>query len=46
MAHRAVRDSYLSEALSKDKDYVMHDTVEYWAEFVHDELNHEHLLRM
>ena len=31
-AHRAVRDSYLSSALQRDKDYVEHDTVEEWAD--------------
>lgn len=45
-AHRAVRDSYLSKALSKDHDYVMHDTVEEWAEFVHHELSNDEKLRM
>lgn len=37
-AARAVRDSYLSKALEKDKDFVEHDTVEEWAEFIHDEM--------
>lgn len=31
-AMRAVRDSYLSKALEKDKGFVEHDTVEEWAE--------------
>ena len=45
-AARAVRDSYLSKALANDKDFVEHDTVEEWAEFVYDEINTEVLLRM
>ena len=40
-ATRAVRDSYLSKALAMDKD-----TVEEWAEFIYDEINHESLLMM
>ncbi len=43
-AVRAVRDSYLSKALAMDKDFVDHDTVEEWAEFIYDEINHESLL--
>lgn len=38
-AYRAVQDSYLSEALRRDKDYVEHDTVEEWAEFIHNEIS-------
>ena len=45
-AARAVRDSYLSKALAMDKDFVDHDTVEEWAEFIYDEINHESLLMM
>lgn len=45
-AHRAVRDSYLSEALRRDKDYVEHDTVEEWAEFIHEEVSNSVLLMM
>ncbi len=45
-AYRAVRDSYLSEALRRDKDYVEHDTVEEWAEFIHEEMNNSGLLMM
>lgn len=45
-ATRAVRDSYLSKALSRDKEFVEHDTVEEWAEFVYDEIHGEELLRM
>ena len=45
-AVRAVRDSYLSKALAMDKDFVDHDTVEEWAEFIYDEINHESLLMM
>ena len=45
-AARAVRDSYLSKARAMDKDFVDHDTVEEWAEFIYDEINHESLLMM
>lgn len=45
-AHRAVRNSYLSEALQRDKDYVEHDTVEEWAEFIYEEVNNNVLLMM
>ena len=45
-AQRAVRDSYLSKALSRDKDYVEHDTVEEWADFIYDEVNKNNLLMM
>ena len=45
-AHRAVRDSYLSSALQRDKDYVEHDTVEEWADFIYDEVHGEHLMQM
>ena len=37
---------YLSKALAMDKDFVDHDTVEEWAEFIYDEINHESLLMM
>lgn len=36
-AQRAVRNSYLSTALARDCDYVEHDTVEEWADYVYDE---------
>lgn len=45
-AVRAVRDSYLSKALATDKDFVEHDTVEEWAEFIYNEMNNEELLMM
>lgn len=45
-AHRAVRNSYLSKALERDNDYVEHDTVEEWAEFVYDEVNNTELMMM
>ena len=45
-AARAVRDSYLSKALVKDKNFVEHDTVEEWAEFIYDEINGTELLMM
>ena len=32
--------------LAMDKDFVDHDTVEEWAEFIYDEINHESLLMM
>lgn len=38
-AYCAVRDSYLSVALQRDKDYVVHDTVEEWADFIFIEVN-------
>lgn len=45
-AHRAVRNSYLSEALRRDKGYVEHDTVEEWAEYIHKEVTNSALLMM
>lgn len=45
-AYRAVQDSYLSEALQRDSDYVEHDTVEEWAEFIFNEFSQRVLLRM
>lgn len=45
-AERAVRTSYLSKALANDKDFVEHDTVEEWAELIHEEINKEELLMM
>ena len=45
-AHRAVRDSYLSSALRRDNDYVEHDAVEEWADFIYDEVHGEHLMQM
>lgn len=45
-AQRAVRDSYMSKALARDKDYVEHDTVEEWADFIYDEVNKNNLLMM
>ncbi len=45
-AYRAVQDSYLSEALWRDSDYVEHDTVEEWAEFIFNEVSQRVLLRM
>lgn len=45
-ATRAVRDSYMSQALRTDKDFVEHDTVEEWADIIYDEVNSEELLRM
>ena len=38
-AFEAVCDSYLSDVLKKDPNYVIHDTVEYWAEFIYKELD-------
>jgi hypothetical protein len=32
-AIRAVRASYLSDALQMDRDFVEHDTVEEWVDF-------------
>ena len=45
-AFKAVRDSYLSQALKRDLDYVMHDTVEEWADYVYNEMIEEELLQM
>lgn len=45
-AHRAVQNSYLSEALRRDKNYVEHDTVQEWAEFIYNEISETELLRM
>ena len=45
-AARAVRNSYLSKALLADNDFVEHDTVEEWADFIHEELNNDVLLMM
>lgn len=45
-AQRAVRDSYLSQALKRDKNYVEHDTIEEWAEFIYNELQSEELIQM
>lgn len=45
-AYRAVQDSYLSEALQRDSDYVEHDTVEEWAEFIFNEVSQRVVLRM
>jgi hypothetical protein len=45
-ATRAVRDSYLSYALKMDKDFVEHDTVEEWADFIYNEVNQVELLMM
>ena len=45
-AYRAVQESYLSKALQRDRDYVEHDTVEEWAEFIHNEINQPVMLRI
>ncbi len=45
-ARCSVRDSYLSEALRRDHNYVEHDTVEEWAEFINGETNRRALLTM
>lgn len=37
-AHRAIRDSYLPQALKRDPGYVDHDTVEEWADFIYGEI--------
>jgi hypothetical protein len=42
----AVRDSYLSTALKVDRDFVEHDTVEEWADFIYDKVNCTGLLMM
>lgn len=44
-AARAVRSSYLSTALNDDIDFVEHDTVEEWADFVYNETKkHSHAM--
>jgi hypothetical protein len=45
-AERAVRKSYLSDALRHDRNFAEHDTVEEWTDFVHDELDDTELLMM
>lgn len=45
-AHRAVQNSYLSEVLRRDKNYVEHDTVQEWAEFIYNEINEAELMGM
>lgn len=45
-AQRAVRDSYLSVALKRDRGYVEHDSVEEWAEFVYEEVKNVELIEM
>lgn len=45
-AHKAIRDSYLSQALKRDNGYVEHDTVEEWAEFIYDEYYQNHRVEM
>ena len=44
-AAHAVRNSDLSKVLASDNDFVEHDTVEEWAEFIFNE-NKKTLLRM
>lgn len=45
-AQRAVRNSHLTVALEHDKNYVEHDTVEEWADFIWEEVNTNGLMRM
>lgn len=45
-ATRAVRNSYLSEALMNDPDYIMHDTVEEWVDYIYHEVEDVELLQM
>ena len=45
-AYRAVQNSYLSESLRRYKNYVEHDTVQEWAEFIYNEINETELMRM
>ena len=44
-AAHAVQNSYLSKVLASDNDFVEHDTVEEWAEFIFNE-NKKTLLKM
>lgn len=45
-AYRAVQNSYLSEALIQDKNFVEHDTVEEWADFIREEIDNCEQLMM
>ncbi len=45
-AHQAVKNSYLTIALKKDNNYVEHDTVDEWADFIYDEWSGNQLLMM
>lgn len=45
-AHRAIQDSYLSEALKRDSGFADHDTIEEWADSIYEEYNQEKLMQM
>ena len=45
-AHRAIQDSYLSEALKRDNGFADHDTIEEWADSIYEEYNQEKLMQM
>lgn len=38
-AHRAIQDSYFSEALSRDNGFADHDTIEEWAKSIYEEFH-------
>jgi len=40
-AQKAVKESYLTEMLETDNDFVVHDTIEEWSEFVYKEWNNK-----
>ena len=45
-AYKAVSDSYMSQMLKVDKDFVTHDSVEEWAEHIYHEVTSERSLQM
>lgn len=45
-ARKAVRNSYLEIALKVDAEEAMHDSVEYWAEYIYNESGNEKLKQM
>lgn len=45
-AQRAVNESYLTTALERDNDYIAHDTVEEWADFIYEEENSKEYIQM
>lgn len=45
-AKKAVRNSYLTIALKIDAESAMHDSVEYWAEYIYTDLTNARLKEM
>lgn len=37
-AQQAINNSYLTKQLNMDKNFVSHDTVEEWAEYIYGEM--------